>query len=182
MVIERIKAQAVVQLHLAKYSQGQIFNLLKNTSINKMFICCTIKRFEQVQTTQDCPRSGHPKTITTPRVKKLLSACLKRNLQQPLQKVSSQVKINRESMRQVVKRELRMSPFKRRYCHFISPHVSQKRLARLKHLLRWLETSDLNNWLFTNEKIFSIDEKVNGQNDRIWSTSSSSIDPDIKNV
>ena len=68
-----------------------------------------------------------------------------------------------------------MQSFKRKKVHFLSEMVKEKRLSRSKELLVRHATGGLENIIFSDEKIFTIEETTNVQNDRVISTSLSKI-------
>ena len=59
------------------------------------------------------PRSGRPKSVTTPRVKNLVRERIRRNPQRTLRKMAAEVHISRGSMQNLVKNELNLGSFKK---------------------------------------------------------------------
>eukprot|EP00800_Vazella_pourtalesii_P015855 TRINITY_DN4383_c0_g1_i5.p1 TRINITY_DN4383_c0_g1~~TRINITY_DN4383_c0_g1_i5.p1 ORF type:complete len:293 (-),score=7.56 TRINITY_DN4383_c0_g1_i5:556-1434(-) len=121
------------------------------------------------------PRSGRPKSVTTPRLKKIVMDRIRRNPRRSVRKMASELKVSLGSMQNLVKNDLHLKSFKRRTVHFLSDKIIQKRLVRSKGLLTRLATQQLDNILFSDEKLFTIEEATNEQNDRILAPTSSSI-------
>ena len=76
--------------------------------------------------------------------------------------------ISRTSVRNIVKRDLGLSSFKRVPAQVISEATKLKRLARSKLLSRRITVEKAKRVFFTDEKMFYIDPPVNMQNSRVW--------------
>ena len=74
-----------------------------------------------------------------------------------------------------MKRDLGMKYFKRKKVHFISRTAKEKRLARCKGVLGRHAVENLDKILFSDEKLFTIQEATNAQNDRILANSPSKV-------
>ena len=85
------------------------------------------------------------------------------------------MKVSRCSIAKVVKRDLGMKSFKRKKVHFISRTAKEKRLARCKGVLGRHAVENLDKILFSDEKLFTIQEATNAQNDRILANSPSKV-------
>ncbi|KAI6661722.1 Transposase [Oopsacas minuta] len=86
-----------------------------------------------------------------------------------------ELNISRRAIQKVVKRDLGMRSFKRKKVQFLSGSAKEKRVSRNKSLLSLHAIGVLKNTLFSDEKIFTIEEATNSQNDRVISTSVSAI-------
>ncbi|KAI6658732.1 MhmaT1 transposase [Oopsacas minuta] len=89
--------------------------------------------------------------------------------------MAKDLKVARETVQKVVHRDLKMRCFKRKKVRFLSELVKTKRLLRSKALLARHANSGLGSIIFTDEKIFTISEATNVQNDRVTSTTISEI-------
>ena len=65
--------------------------------------------------------------------------------------------------------------FKRKTAHFLSASIKQKRLSRSRDLLAWLENEEVEQLVFSDEKLFNIEQATKKQNDQILAPNSSSI-------
>ena len=97
-----------------------------------------------------------------------------------MKRMAKELKVSESSVRQVVKIDLGMHSFKRKRIHFLTDKVQAKRLERCKGQLRRHVIRDLENIVFSDKKIFTIEEVLNPQNDRIISHKASTIDPSLK--
>ena len=68
----------------------------------------------------------------------------------------------------VLRKNLKMSPFKHVKTHQLSAQVVDKRLQRLMILLSPIQDDTLPNLVFSDEKKFDFEHHFNTQNDRVW--------------
>ena len=135
-------------------------------------IFCTIKRFNETGSLLDRPRSGRPVSVSTVRMRK---GRVLQNPRRSVRKMAKELKISRGSLQNIVKKDLGLSSYKRRKVHFLTKSMKVKRLSRSKCLLSRFATHGLDQVLFSDEKLFTIEEVSDSQNDRILSSSSSTI-------
>ena len=86
-----------------------------------------------------------------------------------------ELKVSRCSIAKVVKRDLEMRSFKRKRVHFLTPLVKKKMMASCKGVLGWYAVENLDRILFSDEKIFTVQQASNRQNDRILARSPSKV-------
>ena len=88
-------------------------------------------------------------------------------------KMAREFKVNHETMRKLVSEDLGMRSFKGCKVHHLNDRA--KRLTRCKGLLKRVGTGDIDSMLPTDEKIFTVEEATNKQNDGILSKNTQSI-------
>ncbi|KAI6655696.1 hypothetical protein LOD99_1836 [Oopsacas minuta] len=93
--------------------------------------------------------------------------------------MASVLKISHRSVQRIVKNQLGMRSFKRKTVHFLSSKIMGKRLVRSKGLLKRHTVYGINNILLSDEKLFTVEEANNAQNDRIIATSSQAIPDEL---
>ena len=71
------------------------------------------------------------------------------------------------SVRQIAKKDLHLSSFKRRPVQVINEATRLKRLTRSEKLSRRLTVQDIKQVFFTDEKIFYLSPPINSQNNRV---------------
>ena len=142
----------------------------------------TIKRYRDTGSTSDRQRSGRPTSATTTQKRKVIRSRIQRNPQRSMRKMALELNISRESVRTIVKSDLGLFPYKKRKVHFISAQIKIKRLARSKALLARFASFGLDEILFSDEKLFTVEQAYNRQNDRILSSSLSSIPQEYRCV
>ena len=147
----------------------------------RKFVYRTIKRYQDTGSVVNKPRSG-PVTATSKRIKCVVRSRIWRNPRRSQRKMASDLKISPGSLRTIVKRDLGLSSFKRRQVHFLSQSIQVKRIARSKGLLNRYATVGLEKVVFSDEKLFTVEEALNKQNDRILSRTVSSIPEEYRLV
>ena len=180
-VSERRRA-TVIELYRAGRTSGEIFEMLKNDGFHRSFIHRTINRFSETGSFKDRVRCGRPRSVRTEKVKKAVAARVRRNPKRSIRKMSAEMKISRSSLDRVVKEELMLSSFKRRKVHHLNASIRKKRVDRSRVLKTRYANRTHENVLFTDEKIFTIEEATNSQNDRILARPSSDIFEDLRFV
>ena len=173
---------AIVNLYLQGKSQSEILKILNFPKTSRKLIYRTIKRYRDTGSTSDKQRSGRPTSVTTTQKRKVIRSRIQRNPQRSMRKMAVELNISRESVRTIVKRDLGLFPYKKRKVHFISAKIKEKRLARSKALLSRFASFGLDEILFSDEKIFTVEQAYNRQNDRILSSSASSIPQEYRCV
>ncbi|KAI6651278.1 hypothetical protein LOD99_5426 [Oopsacas minuta] len=123
----------------------------------------------------DKARSGRPSSVTIPRLVKRVRERIRRNPRRSMRKMPVDLQVSRHSIQNVVNTKLGMYSFKRKKVHHLTDQVKQKRMSRCKGLLERHANHGLETILFSDEKIFTIQEVTNSQNHRIISATRSSI-------
>lgn len=164
--------QPVIALHTSGHSASDIFRLLKPLGISLRFVYRTLQRYRETKDTQDRPRTGRPRTVRTPKLIKAVANRIRRN---PLRKqkiMAREMGVSARSMSRVLKTDLGMGAYKRSTGHLLTPTLKAIRRERAKKLLGRYADGRHRDILFTDEKIFTVEEKFNKQNDRVYARSS----------
>ena len=172
---------AIIKFYLQGKSPSEIFKFMDFPKTRRKLIYRTIKRYRDIGNTTDRSRSGRPVSATNIRNRKVVRSRIWRNPRRSMRKIASEIKISRES-RTIVKRDLGLFPYKRRKVHFTSAAIKQKRLARSKILRDRFASHGLDQIIFSDEKLFTVEQALNTQNDRILSSSSSTIPDEYRLV
>lgn len=155
---------------LALYQQGkkqcEIVKLLK---VPKQTVSYAIKRFKELG--HDGERSGRGRkcSVNTQRNRKVIKKRVQRNPRISMRKVAREMKINRETARLMAKEELGLRPFKMKKAQKLTEENKRTRLQRCKGLLKRAAGDRWQTFLYSDEKLFSIEQAYNSQNDRVWS-------------
>lgn len=173
---------AVIALYNAGNSRSSILKLLQNNGAKKTFIYNTIKRYEDTGTTDDRPRSGRPRTVRTKSMLKALKARIRRNPCRKQKKLAIQMKTSARTMSRALRDDLKLKALKRCTSHFLNLRLRAQRKIKCSALLKRYTPEEVNNILFTDEKIFTVEEHFNRQNDRVYAKCSKDIPPTSKRV
>lgn len=113
---------------------------------------------------------GHKKTATSREMVQKVKKRIQRNPRQSANQMAKELKISDRSVRRILKNDLMLKPYKIQKAHDLTPKQKQVRLKRAKELLRLAESGQFPNIVFSDEKIFQIEQFVNSQNDRVYLT------------
>ena len=105
---------AIVELFLKGKTQSEIMKLLKIPETRRKLIFRTIKRFNEIGSLLDRPRSGCPVSVSTIRMRKVVRSRVLRNPRRSVRKMAKELKISRGSLQNIVKKDLGLSSYKRR--------------------------------------------------------------------
>ncbi|KAI6648165.1 MhmaT1 transposase [Oopsacas minuta] len=170
---------AIIELFVNGKRQCDIMRSLNIPKERRKFVTSTIQRYLETGSVKDKSRSGLPITVTTTRMKKIIRDRIRRNPRRSMRKLSSELKILRTSVHRIVKSSLGLSSYKRRNVHYLSTAIRQKRLLCSKKLFSRLAEYGYHNGLYSDEKLSTIEEVSNSQNDRILSSTSSTINEEL---
>lgn len=172
--------EAIIQLHRAGKTNSEIIKLLK---VAKSTVYHVVNRFKELGTSEDRPRSGRPRTARTKKVVNAVRERMRRNPKRSIRKLAKDMNVSNTSMRTIVRKDLRLSPYKMRKRQFLTPLQKQKRLERAQILLRELKTDTAaQEIIFSDEKLFTIEAQFNNQNDRVYAKSSADIKDSVRTV
>ena len=82
-----------------------------------------------------------------------------------MRKMAKELKISQRTMHRICHDDLKMSPYKLQKRQLIPEATIEKRLARSKLLLKRLKNGMLQNLISTDEKLFTVQQVHNHQND-----------------
>ena len=155
--------KTIVELHKAGIKTADI---VRTTGYKKSTVYDAVKRFQELGNSQDRPRSGRPTTATTPENVNKVRCRIRRNSEQSMRKMASELGISESSVRNIVKRKLRLRSYKVGKAHFLDDRMKQQRLGKSRVMKRRVAAGRLNQVLFTDEKIFTVQRIHNSQNQR----------------
>jgi transposase len=165
----------VVNLFRAGKSPSEIARALKKDDIHRSTIYRIVKRFKVRGEVSNLKSPGRPRTARTPKQIQSVKARIKRNPRRSIRKMAKELLISEKSVRQIVKKDLKLSSYRLQRKHYISEEVAAKRLARAKELLLKMKNGSLPGLIFSDEKLFKVEASYNRQNDRVIASSSTSI-------
>ena len=89
--------------------------------------------------------------------------------------MAKEAKTSPRTMSRICRDDLKMSPYKLQKRQLISEATIEKRLARSKLLLKRFKNGMLQNLVFTDEKLFTVQQAHNHQNDWVLAKTLDSI-------
>ena len=159
------KRNAIGELFKTGNSRQDISKSLK---VNRMLVWRTLKHYEETGDVQNRPGQGCPRTARTPKLVKSTREKIRRNPKRSIQNLAKYSNVSYGNMSTVLRKDLRMSPFKHVKKHQFSAQVFDKRLHRCKILLSRIQDGTLSNLVFSDEKKFDVEHHFYTQNK--WSS------------
>ncbi|KAF2368551.1 Immunoglobulin-like domain [Trinorchestia longiramus] len=141
----------------------------KNSTIKFSF--CLL--YQHLQASHLIRRRGWKRNVRTKKLIKNAQAKLRRNPRRCHRELAAEASVRKTSMYRVLKEDLEKKLYQIMKRHELTEHHERMRAERSRHILIEVAQGLLPNLVFTDEKIFDIQQVVNHQNDRIWSSSSS---------
>ena len=129
------------------------------------------RRFLQYGTVADLPRSGRPQT--SPQNVSRIEAAFRENPRLSLRVAERELQIPRSTIDDVLRRKLKMFPYKISFLQQLLPNDYAERLQWAQHCRRELriDSQYLSRIVFSDECLFHANGVVNNHNARIWGTS-----------
>ncbi|CAF3422602.1 unnamed protein product [Rotaria socialis] len=177
---------SIDRLIVHKYFQpgltgGQFFRHVKQLGITRNGVYRTISRLRDTGSMQDRPRTGRPRTcIAKERIKRIREK-IRRNPERFARKLAMEEDIDNRSMRRILQIDLGLKPYQKRKLDGLSTKQTVARLKRCKALLAQHGSDDIRKIVFSDEKLFVVQQKYKRQNDRIYALSIEDI-PEMPNT
>ena len=165
------KRVAIVALFECGKTAKQIHQLLKPLSINERFVFRALQRYQETDDVEDRPRDGRPRSVRSQNVVNAVRERVRRNPLRKQKRLAMEMNISRRSMSRILREDLQLGAYRRCVSHLLTPKLKEIRLERCKKLLKRFKNNGHRRILFSDEKIFTIEEKFNRQNDRVYAKS-----------
>ncbi|KAI6649823.1 MhmaT1 transposase [Oopsacas minuta] len=154
---------AIIELLSNGKRPGEILKLLHIPKSRRKIVYRTIQRYNKTGGHKRYAKKRSTKVGTTPRLKKVVIDRIRRNPRRSLRKMASELKVSHGSMQNLVKNDLHLKSFKRRTVHFLSEKIVNKETCLKQGHAARLATQPLENTIFSEEKLFTIEEATNKQ-------------------
>nr|XP_041632354.1 uncharacterized protein LOC121502717 [Drosophila kikkawai] len=102
------------------------------------------------------------------KIRQIVKKRITRNCRVSVRKIVRKIGVNRESIRLIAKNELNLKPYKLQKVHLLTDDNKRVRLQRCRQLKRRAAGQKWERIPFTDEKIFTIEQAHNHQNDGSW--------------
>nr|pir hypothetical protein F26H9.3 - Caenorhabditis elegans [Caenorhabditis elegans] len=157
--------EPIVRFHRNGVAAKSIARRLK---VSEKLVSTTIARFKELGNFSDRSGRGRPPTVTTPAMIKKVRGRFRHNSGRSVCAMARELKISQSSLCRMVKNNLKLKAYKKSTCQFLSEAAKIKRKDRAMNLLRRFRNGAHRKVLFTDEKIFCIEQPFNTQNDRVY--------------
>lgn len=162
------KRNSVIALFLAGKPQPTIVRELQHLNVNKVFVYRTIKRYNDTGSIGKRNNGGPRRTATSSEMVRKVKKRIVRNPKQSANKLARDLNVSAASVRRMLKIDLQLKPYKIQKVQDLTPAQKKTRLERARVLKALAASGDLPNIVFSDEKLFTIQQFVNKQNDRVW--------------
>ena len=159
------KRTAVIELFKKGTRQCDISRLL---GMPKQTVSDTVRRYRELGHSGDRPGRGRKRSVNTPSVRRKITKRIKRNPRVSMRKIAREIEVNRETVRRIAKDDLNLKPYKLRRVQLLTDEDEVKRLQRCRLLKQRAAEGRWETILFTDEKLFTVEQSYNPQNDRHW--------------
>ncbi|XP_065671865.1 uncharacterized protein LOC136089723 [Hydra vulgaris] len=153
------------------HTGAEIFKLVKVHGISERCVYRTIQRLRETGGVEDRERSGRPRTVRTPDRIKRIREKIQRNPERLTRKLAQEEGVPRESMRELLKLALGLKPYRKHNVYGLTANQKLTRLQRCKTLLRQYGHCAVQNIIYSDEKLFVMEQSFNAKNNVVWSTS-----------
>lgn len=167
---------SVIRFHLEGKSNAQILRLHHGQNIDFHKISRTISRYYETAGLEDRKRPGRPHAVRTPALIKATRDLIRKNPARSARKLAKNMNVSQSTMCTFFKHDLGLKAYKKHKIHGLTTAQKKKRFERSKMLLSWRRGDEI---IFSDEKLFLLQESHNAQNDRVWCASIEKI-PDNK--
>jgi transposase len=127
-----------------------------------------IKRYQQTGSNADRKRSGRPKSARTKKNIKKIKNLIEKNPHLSVRKLGKAVNISKDSSHRILKKNLKLKPYKNQKRQLLTNAVKDARFKRCKQLKKRFVANSHRQIVFSDEKLFTIEQAQNQQNDRTW--------------
>lgn len=159
------KRELVINLHLKKFRPCDILKQLKHIGVNKRFIFRTIKRFKETGTYKISQRHGPLPTVRTKMMVKRVRERIRRNPAQSGRAMAKDLNVSHTSIQNILTQDLKLRAYKKQRVHGLTEKQKKNRVIRSKALLQRHADCEI---LFSDEKMFLLQDTHNQQNDRVY--------------
>ena len=134
-----------------------------------------MKRFTETGTTLSKLIPGRNRSVRTRRVIEIVKKRVRRNPRRSMRKTAKELKISETSLRRIVKEDLGLKAYKMQCRHLISATSKQKRLDRGKKMLEEIQSATDKVFIWSDEKMFTVQAVMNSQNDRVYAANAGDL-------
>lgn len=168
--------------HSKNLSPSDIIEKLKGLDVNDNKVYRVCRRLNEGRLSDNRHLSGRRRTVRTAAMIKRVRERIRRNPQRSVNEIASQLGISRWSASQIVKEDQGLKAYKKRKQHGLTNDQKEKRYKRSKTLLEQHGGTDLEHLVFSDEKLFGVEESFNSQNTRIYSLAIEDIPEHMRTV
>lgn len=160
--------ELILKLHLQGKSNAEIMKVVRSFGVSRMFIIRAVKRWRNTGDVQPAKKPGRQRKTRTKKMIKRVRDRLRRNPCQSVRKIGRALGINKSSIHEITKYDLGLKGYKKQRVHGLTDKQKKARIQKCKILINRLADREM---IFSDEKMFILQDTYNSQNNRVYSTS-----------
>ena len=168
--------------HSKNCTPSDIIKRLEGLSVCDRKVYRVCKRLSEGRLSDNRKLQLSHRTARTAAMVKRVRERIRRNPQRSVTQMAAQLGISKRSAFRIVKEDLGLKTYKKRKLHGLSQAQREKREKSSKELLERHGKSDLEHLVFSDEKLFRMEESLNHQNTRIYSLALEDIPEHLRTV
>ena len=165
MAIDLAIRRKIIDFHNGGMSIRKIAERLDET---KSTVHYTIKRYKSTDSIIDKPKSGRPRSLRSRGLINKVREMIRRNPRRSARDMAKKYGTSHTNVLKVLKFDLKQQCFKYVRRQVLSAATVEKRRLRGRILLDWLNRDTRSSVIWSDEKIFTVQQAWNRQNDRLW--------------
>jgi len=155
--------EAIVQLLESKMKPSAISSRLK-CSIPLVYKIA--KQWKKTGSVKEKPKTGRKRTVNTRKTRGIIKKRIMRKDDLSLNKMAKSLKISRQSVQSVVKNELELRSYRLFNGQILNDQAKQNRKEKCKKLRDFFKVRRVEDVLWSDEKVFTVEVAKNAQNHR----------------
>ncbi|RCN44182.1 hypothetical protein ANCCAN_09815 [Ancylostoma caninum] len=162
MVALHLQRSSVVDLHRAGYATKDIVRIL---SVPRRTVQRAVQLFKS--TVSGRYRSSRPRSAVTKKNADIIRKRIARSPKRSMREIAADLGISESSVRRIVHKELGLRSYRLQKCQALSAADRLTRVRRCKELLKRAANDAHLQFVFSDEKLFSVEATFNRRNKRI---------------
>lgn len=144
-------------------------DIARSLNLSMQLVSKAIKRYKETGSNKDRPGKGRKRNINITKIQRKIKSRIQRNPRTSTRKLAKSTGISKSSTHRILKNVLHLKAYKLKKANALDDNNKATRLDRCKAMKRRFANGRHRSILFSDEKIFTIEQAYNSQNDRIWS-------------
>lgn len=177
-----LERASIVRLHKIGYNNSEILKELNINRNSREKVKRTINRYNETGSLENRKHKNHKRLKRSHSMIKCVRERIRRNPCRKQKIMALEMGVSLRTMNRTINEDLKLKALNKQYCHFLSNSNKLNRLQRCRALIKRHDKTSIENILFTDEKIFTIEQKINKSNDKVYGKSQILVDKRFKKV
>jgi inhibitor of nuclear factor kappa-B kinase subunit alpha len=164
-----------VEIVVLKKAGHSTKDVASRVGVDPKTVYNVMKRYSETGSIDSKPIPGRKRSVRTKRLVDVVRKRVSRNPRRSMRQMARSLDISETTMRRVVHEDLKCKALKLQRRHLISAASKAKRLDRCKKMADEIQGAGDKVFIWSDEKIFTVEAVANIQNDRFLATSSDAV-------